>query len=64
MYGIINYMQSYLKEKRNEFIWSLSQQGYNGSQIALIFNIPRSTVHDIIKKKPDNWSSPWVKVTR
>lgn len=54
-------MPQYLKDKRNELIWALSKQGFNGSQLALIFSIHRSTVHEIIKKMPEGWESPWRK---
>lgn len=56
-------MPPYLKHKQEELIWSLAsdKQGYNGSQIALIFNLPRSTTHEIIKRKPEGWTSPWSK---
>lgn len=47
---------------RNDLIWALVAQGYNGSQIALIFNLHRSTVHDVIKQMPEGYVSPWRKV--
>lgn len=56
-------MPPYLLDKRNELIWALADesQGYNATQIAQMFNLHRSTVHDIIKKKPDGWKPKWVK---
>jgi len=54
-------MPPFLREKRTELIWALSQQGYNGSQIAQLFNIARSTAHEIIKQMPEGWTSPWRK---
>lgn len=55
-------MPPYLKDKRDEFIWALVAQGYNGTQIAQVFNLHRSTVHDIIKQMPEGYVSPWRKV--
>lgn len=56
-------MEQYLKDLRDEAIWFHSKyKGLNGSQIATIFNIPRSTVHDIIKKAPEGWVSSWTKI--
>ena len=52
----------HLNEVRKEIIYQLDMEGYNGSQIALIFNLPRSTTHEIIKRKPEGWTSPWSKV--
>lgn len=56
-------MPPYLQDKRNELIWALADksQGYNNTQIALIFNLNKSTIGDIIKKKPQDWSPKWVK---
>lgn len=55
-------MPPFLKEKRNELIWALAKQGYNGAQISQIFNIARSTAHEIIKAMPEGWETPWRKV--
>jgi hypothetical protein len=56
-------MDQYLKDLRDESIWFHSKyKGLNGSQIAIIFNIPRSTVHDIIKKMPEFWTSSWSRI--
>lgn len=53
----------HLIDKRNEWIWSLAiQQDYNASEIALMANLHRSSVHDIIKKLPEGWASPWQKI--
>lgn len=55
-------MEPYLKEVRDEAIWFHHKyKGYNGSQISKIFNIPRSTVHEIIKKMPEGWETKWIK---
>ena len=50
-----------LREKRNELIWALAYQGYNGSQIGLIFNINRSTVLQALRKKPEDYKPKWIK---
>lgn len=50
-----------LKEKRDELIWALDYQGYNGSEIGMIFNINRSTVFDAKKLKPKNYRPKWIK---
>lgn len=55
-------MEEYLKEKRQELMWGIAKQGYTAAQVGRIFGLSRSTAGDIIKKMPENWSSPWVKV--
>lgn len=55
-------MEEYLKEKRQELMWAIAKQGYNAAQVGRIFGLSRSTANDIIKKMPDGWTSPWVKV--
>lgn len=54
-------VKPHLIEKRDEFIWSLSQQEYSCSEIGDIFNLSRSRIHTIISKMPKNWHSPWIK---
>lgn len=54
-------MPTYLREKRAELMWALSKQGYNGAQLAQLFNIARSTAHEIIKQMPEGWETPWHK---
>jgi len=59
-------LEPYLAEKVQELIWSMSDpdtQGYSGAQIARMFNMPKSTAHDIIKRKPLGWKAKWVKVS-
>ena len=53
----------YLQDKRNELIWSLSeQQEYSPTDIQKMFNFGHlSTVTRIIARKPSWWVSPWVK---
>lgn len=53
----------HLIDKRNEWIWSLFvQQDYTPTEIALMANLHKTTVGDIIKKKPEGWTSPWIKI--
>ena len=54
--------KSYLVDKRNELVWALDYQEYNGADIGTIFNVNRSTINRILKKKPKNWKPKWVKV--
>ena len=55
-------MKQYLKEKREQLMWAMSEQDYSLADIGAIFGLPKSTAHDIIKKKPEGWVSPWVKI--
>ena len=57
-------LAKHLTAKRNELIWALNAQDYNNAEIGRIFNIERSTVLRIIRKKPAKWSSPWFKITK
>jgi len=54
-------MPTHLRQKRSELMWALSKQGYNGTQIALLFGVGRSTAFEIIKKMPKDWETPWSK---
>jgi len=54
--------KKHLKEKRDELVWALNYQGYNGEEIGYIFNVHRSVIHHVLKKKPSNWQPKWVKV--
>ena len=58
-------VEKHLLDKRDEIIWSLSdQQDYSPAQIGKIFNIRYiSTVMRIIARKPIRWQSPWIKRT-
>ena len=52
----------YLREARNEAIWfHVKHKGYNGTQIAKMFNVTRSNAHNIIKSMPENWETKWTK---
>jgi transposase len=55
-------MEGYLKDMRNEAIWfHYKYKNCNGTQIAKIFNLHRSTAHEIIKKMPEGWETSWRK---
>ena len=55
-------IQLRLIEKRDELIFALDYQGYNGQDIAKIFNLNRSTIKRILSKKPLGWKPKWHKV--
>jgi len=56
-------MPPYLKELRDDTImFYFKHKGLNGSQIALIFSMPRSTVNDIINKLSSDWTSSWSRI--
>ena len=54
-------LESYLEEKRNEIIWALAHQHFTNAQIGRIFNRDRGTIADILKKKPRDWQTKWIK---
>ena len=57
-------IEPYLQHKRDEIIWALSDphtQGHTGSQIARIFNLSKATIHDILKNKPVDFKTKWIK---
>ena len=54
--------KKHLIDKRDELIWALSYQDYNGQDIGVIFNINRSSVKHIIDKKPKDYKPKWTKV--
>jgi len=37
---------------RGDLIWSLNEEGYEGSEIAQLFNMEKSWINRIIKQKP------------
>lgn len=55
-------MKRHLLMKRSELIWALSLQDYTISEIAEIFGISTSRADILIKSRPADWSSPWIKV--
>jgi len=54
--------KKHLYDKRDELIWALDFQGYNGQEIGTIFNVNRSQIHRVIKKKPSEWRVKWTKL--
>ena len=54
-------MEKYLNEKRNELVWAMSEQDYNGSQLARIFGTDRMTIKRIIDSKPNDHKTKWIK---
>lgn len=56
-------MKKYLKEKREEFIWHLEDQGYSYGDIAELFsdNIYPVKVMRIVQSRPKNWKPKWIK---
>lgn len=54
--------KKHLIDKRNELVYALDHQGYNGQDIGTVFNIERSTVNRILKTKPKGWTPKWIKV--
>jgi len=54
-------VEQYLIDKRKEFIFALTKQGYNTRQIAYIFGMSRSNAHVIMQQMPENYVSPWKK---
>jgi len=54
-------IKEYLLEKRNELIWSLSDQDYSQADIGSIFSLSKARVSEIMALKPAGWKSPWVK---
>jgi predicted DNA-binding protein YlxM (UPF0122 family) len=52
----------HIREKKVELIYALSLQDYTDTEIASIFNVNRSTILRIIKKRPSTWRPKWIKV--
>lgn len=49
--------------KRDEIIMSLGQQDYSLQEIADMYTeINKAKVFRIIKKTPEGWKSPWIKI--
>lgn len=49
-------LELYLLEERNKLVWFADYRGLNGEEVAQIFKINRSTVSDILAKKPKGWN--------
>ena len=54
--------KEHLFSKRQELIWALDLQEYNGEDIGTIFGISRSVVHRILHSRPKDWAPKWRKV--
>jgi hypothetical protein len=54
-------IKEYVKHKRDEIIWSVSEQDYSLADIGMMFNLSKTQIHNIISSKPADWKSPWVK---
>lgn len=54
-------IEPYIIDKRKEFIFALTKQGYNSRQIAYIFGMSKSNAHLIMQQMPANYESPWKK---
>ena len=54
----------HLYEKRDELVWALDFQGYNGTEIAVVFNIDDSVISRIMKKIPKDWKPKWIKAEK
>ena len=54
-------MKQYLREKRRELLWAMSEQDYTQTDLAQIFGSNTSVINRIIKSKPKGWKSPWYK---
>jgi predicted DNA-binding protein YlxM (UPF0122 family) len=54
-------LKVYLKDKRDELVWAISQQDYSLADVGMIFNISKAAVFRIVKRMPDGWTSPWRK---
>lgn len=55
-------MKEYEREKRDELIWAIGDQGYSQQSIARMFNLSKARVSVIMSAKPADWKSPWVKL--
>lgn len=49
---------------RNEFIWSLDEDGHTGKDIADCFNMEKSWISRIIKQKPRGFKSSFLPVVK
>ncbi len=50
-------MEQRLLRLKNEIVWSLSEDGYTGSDIAQVFGMEKSWINRIIKQKPEEFAS-------
>lgn len=54
-------MKFYLREKRKELIWAISDQDYTQTDIAELFRTNKMTINRIVNGKPEGWVTPWTK---
>jgi len=55
--------KQYIKEKQEELVRAIGQQGYSLNDIVFMFSgMNKSKAHRIIRKTPEGWLSPWSKV--
>jgi DNA-directed RNA polymerase specialized sigma24 family protein len=54
-------MKIHLHNKRDEIIWALSLQDYSYGEIGEMFKLNPSTIMRIIKQRPANWKTKWIK---
>ena len=55
-------MKEYEREKRDEIIWAIAEQGYSQQSIARMFNLSKARVSVVVSERPADWKSPWVKL--
>ena len=56
--------KQYLYDKRSEMIWILDDFGYDGVDIAIIFNVDKSQISRAMDKKPKGWKLDWLNVSK
>jgi hypothetical protein len=54
-------IKQYLLDKRTELVWALGSQDFNNADIGYIFNVDRSVISLIMRKKPKDWKTKWIK---
>jgi len=54
-------IKQYMEDERLEMIWTLNRLGHSYQDIADVFNMPRATVYSLVKKRPLNWQTSWIK---
>lgn len=55
-------VERHLLDKRDELVWALGLQEYKNADIAKIFNVHRSVIGKIMRRKPRDWQPKWRKV--
>lgn len=54
-------MKTHLRDKRNEYIWSLINQDYSLADLAVIFGLSKTQIFNVKEEMPKGWISPWAK---